>query len=311
MSRVHVVGNACVDLYIPSHEPPPPGGITIIPPLEVQIGGNGANTAIALARLGVRVALSGVLGDDVFGRVVHESLEREGVDVTRLRLLEGKRSPATVVQNHPGGERSFVHHPGTNEEFALSEAAIRAPCAVFHLAAPELLPGLWPGGAIEITRRVKEGGATVSLDTFADANGDRDLITRDHRALLGAVDMIFPNEEEAILVSGRREARSVANYFHQLGVKLVVIKRGDQGAVVSYQGHFETVAAFPTQAVDTCGAGDSFVAGFLAAWIRGLDPVACARLGCAMGSLCVAYRGALTGSSEPHRIGRAVELAGV
>ncbi|HLU50432.1 MAG TPA: sugar kinase [Planctomycetota bacterium] len=311
MSRVHVVGNSCVDIYVPPHEAPPPGGITAIPPIEAQVGGNGANTAVALGRLGVRVALFGLIGDDLFGRFVHETLEREGVDVTRFKLVEGKRSPVTLVQNHANGERSFVHHFGTNAEFSVPDAALRAPCAVFHLAAPELLPGIWPGGAIEMARRAKEAGAVVSLDTFADPNDDRDAIVRDHRAILSTVDMIFPNEEEAVLVSGRRESRSVANYFHQLGVKLVVIKRGEHGAIVSWQGHFEVVPAFPTQSVDTCGAGDNFVAGFLSGYVRGVDPVTCARIGCAMGSLCVAYRGALTGSSEPHRVGRALELAGV
>jgi ribokinase len=299
-----ITGNACVDIFLPPHAPPPPGGISLIPAPVVQTGGNGANTAITAARLGIAAAFAGVLGDDLFGRHVRGHLEEEGVGVYLLAHLPGRISPTTHVINHAGGERSFIHHPGTNADFALPEAAIAVPCRIFHLAAPELLGAFWPEGCLEAARRLKAAGRILSLDTFAaagDAASDA-RIEREHRPLLELVDMAFPNEEEARLITGRRDPAAMADRLHDLGVGLVAIKRGERGALLSTGGRKEEVPAEPVEAVDTCGAGDSFAAGFLAGRLRGLDPLASTRLGCALGALCVERRGSLTGTADRQRL---------
>jgi sugar/nucleoside kinase (ribokinase family) len=303
-----IAGNTCVDLYLPAHERPPAGGIRLISAPQVEVGGNGANTAITAARLGVRTALAGVLGDDLFGRHLRDALLAEGVRISWLELLPGRPSPLTLVLNDAGGERSFVHHPGTNAEFAVPTGAVLAPCRVFHLAAPELLPGLWPEGAIELGRKLKAAGRTLSLDVFAvdDPPGSAESIARQHRPLLELADMAFPNEAEARLVTGQKELRSMAAYFHDCGVGLVAIKRGPAGACVSSGGRLELVPTRKAAVVDTCGAGDSFSGAFLAGWLRGLDPVECTRLGCALGTLCVEHRGALAGSRDSGRLRQAL-----
>ena len=75
MPALAIIGNCCADIYIPPHETPPAGGIERIPRPRVELGGNGANTAVTAARLGVSTALAGVLGDDIFGRHLRQSLE--------------------------------------------------------------------------------------------------------------------------------------------------------------------------------------------------------------------------------------------
>lgn len=304
MAKLIVVGNTCTDIYVPAHQAPQPGGIQIIPPLDMQIGGNGANTAITAARLGTSTAVAGVLGDDAFGRILRRELKAEGVDVARLKMLPGRASPTSIVYNDGRGERSFAHHPGTNADYSLPAEAMRAPCRVFHLAAPELLSGLWPGGWVEAARKLKAAGRIISLDSFvvADRRNGSDRIIRDHHALLQFVDLAFPNEAEAQLISGQREPRAIADYFHDLGVEVVAIKRGPKGAVVSWQGRMEEVPAASVKVVDTCGAGDNFTGGFLAGYLRGLNPLNCARVGCALGTLCVRFRGSLTGTANSARL---------
>ncbi|MBI4600397.1 MAG: carbohydrate kinase family protein [Planctomycetes bacterium] len=297
------IGNACIDIFTTAHAPPPPGGITELGCFNLVAGGNGANTAITARRCGVRTAFAGVLGDDLPGRLLRDILESEGVDASLLRLLPARSSPATLVYNDERGERSFAHHPGTNADFVLPDEALSTPCRVFHLAAPELLPGLWPAGAVEAARRLRAAGRTVTLDTFA-VEGEAAVgeIERAHRPLLEHCDMVFPNEAEARLITGRRELRDVAARFHELGVRTVAIKRGERGAIVSWDGRFEDVPAEAVQVVDTCGAGDSFAAGFIAGHLGGLDPLECTRLGCALGTLCVRFQGSTTGSADPKRL---------
>ena len=71
-----------------------------------------------------------------------------------------------------------------------------------------------------------------------------------------------------------------------------------KGAVVAWDGRTESVSADEVEAVDTCGAGDNFVGGFLTGLLRGLDPVDCTRLGCAAGTLCVGRKGAVAATAD-------------
>lgn len=297
------IGNVCVDIYVPPYAPPPRGGITILPSLNVLPGGNGANTAITARRLGLRTALAGVLGDDIFGRYLKGFLEEEGVDTSLLELIPGEASPSTLVLNDSSGERSFVHHPGSNARFRLPPGALDASCRVFHFAAPELLPGLWPRGALEAARELKARGRRLSLDTFAVPHpADPMSVAREHSPLLALMEMVFPNESEARLITGRDALPDVTESLHSLGVRTVVVKRGEKGALLSADGFTEDVPASSVEVIDTCGAGDSFSAGFIAATLGGLDPRASTRVGCALGTLCVAYQGALTGTADTLRL---------
>lgn len=297
------LGNTCVDIFVPHHEQPPPGGISRIPSLEAVPGGNGANTAVTAARLGVRTALAGVLGDDLFGRYLRDFMGSEGIDTSLLELLDGRSSPATLVFNDDEGERSFVHHPGTNAEFHLGSAAVHAPCAVFHFAAPELLPGFWPDGVEAAAVKLKEKGVRLGMDVFAvEGEGDPTAVVEVHRRVLAHMDMVFPNEDEARCITGRTRRRDMVAYLHEVGVRIVVIKRGGDGATVSWDGHYEEVPTDAVEVLDTCGAGDSFVGAFLAATLRGRNPREATEFGCALGTLCVRSRGALTATADRDRL---------
>lgn len=301
---VITIGNVCCDIFVPDHVRPRPGDLVTIPSLTAVSGGNGANTAVTLARLRVPTALAGVLGNDLFGRHLANMLQDAGVDISLLRLLQGRSSPATLVFNDlPTGERSFVHHPGTNTDFKLPPEALTTPTRIFHLAAPELLPGVWPRDAVALARHFRDRGVTVTLDTFAvEDQGDPGRLVREHEDLLRSVDMAFPNESEARLVTGKQDLGDVARRLHELGIKVVAIKCGERGAIVSWSDHQVEVAADRVKAIDTCGAGDNFAAGFLAGHLRGMDPVDSTRLGCALGGLCVSHRGSTTGTEDGARL---------
>lgn len=305
MSKLIVVGNACVEVHVPPHEPPPPGGSAEVQSIAFRVGGKGVNTAITAARLGATTAYAGVLGGDLAGELVRDTLRGEGVDVSRLRLLPGRTSPTQVVQMNSRREASIVRAAGTNDDFELESAVLRAPCSLFHISAPELLGGIWPRKAIDLVRQLKVAGRRVSVDVFAEGSGGPRAVernVREHRHLMELIEMVFLSEEEAALISGRKEKDSAMRYFHERGIGTVVIKCGAKGAIVSVNGWTEEIPAAKSRVVDPAGAGDNFVGGFLAGHIRGLDPVQCGRLGCTLGALCVRHVGPLAGTSDPQRL---------
>lgn len=313
MPGLAIIGNCCADLYIPPHDPPPPGGIERIPRPRVELGGNGANTAVTAARLGVPTALAGVLGDDVFGGHLRELLTAEGIDLSLLLTRESCGAPVTLVLNDQAGERSFVHHGGSNDSWELPTAALARPWEVFHMAAPELLGSFWPNPCLETARSVKSAGIELSLDVFVsrdDLEPDSDP-AETHAPLLELADMVFPNEAEARAITGRDRLEDVLACLHGLGVTIAVIKQGERGAIVSWDGQVEKIPAEEVTAIDTCGAGDNFVGGFLAGRIKGLDPLECAKLGCELGTLCVQRKGAVTASSDRQKLEPLLERYGL
>lgn len=308
MPDLIIIGNCCADIYIPAHQAPPPGGIERIPQLRVEIGGNGANTAVTAARLGASTALAGVLGDDLFGRHLRQALESEGIDLSLLKSREGTGAPVTLVLNDADGERSFVHHGGSNDAWEIPPAAIETPCRVFHMAAPEILGSFWGAPCLDTAHSLKKAGVQLSLDFFVPPDGLQKVECRDtHGPLLEIADMVFPNELEARAITGQDTVEDMLASLHDSGVSLAVIKRGGEGAVVSWDGNREDIPAAEVSAIDTCGAGDNFAGAFLAGWLKELDPVECARLGCEMGTLCVQQKGAVTASSNAAKLEDLIE----
>jgi len=105
--------------------------------------------------------------------------------------------------------------------------------------------------------------------------------------------MIFPNREEATLLSGKRDPRDAVQSLHSRGVKTVVVTLGGDGCLVSCASGTESIRIQPTEKVlDTTGAGDAFCGGFLTAWLNGLDPWQCARMGSAAAAYVVTRLGA-------------------
>ena len=294
-------GNICVDIFLPPHRRPPPGGLTQIPTLEIVPGGNGSNTAIAAARLGVKSAVAGVLGDDLFGRDLRRFLEDEEVDVSLVTHLERRQSPSTVVLNDESGERSFVFYAGTDADFALPERVFQACGRRFHFAGPELLGSFWPHGTVDAARRLNAAGFLLSLDTFVEPGP---TVIEDHRALLPLLDVAMPNEEEGRGISGQREPRDICRYLCDAGVKTAVVKRGAGGAIWLQGGKFFEATAARVPVVDTCGAGDNFSGAFLAAMLRGRPLQECLEIGCAMGTRCVTAKGSLTATADREFLAR-------
>lgn len=262
--------------------------------IEQQLGGNGANTAYTLARLGVPARLLSAVGEDVFGHQLTELLGSAGVD-TRWMARLSEPTPATVVLIRPDGTRALLHRPGASSQ-AFQTPIELVPgliggCSRFHLANVFALRKLQPHAA-DLLRRARMAGLSTSIDTGWDAQGHW-MATLD--ACLPHTDLLFVNEDEAKHLTGLDDPEQAARALQNRCVHDVVVKLGAAGCLVAAGADQFRAAAFAVKAVDTTGAGDCFVGGFLAALQRGFHYNEAARFANAVGALSVQALGGVTG----------------
>lgn len=269
-------------------------GTALVESIEQSLGGNGANAAYTLGRLGVPVRLVGMVGYDAFGEFVLGKLASAGVDTEGIRRSAAPTATSVVLVNGRG-DRRFLHRLGSSGEMFLEpqafEREMHPGMSHYHLATPFTLPRM---RAIcpELLRRARARGLTTSLDTQWDSQGKW---MADLAPCLPYVDVLFANEDEARMLTGITDPARIASILRASGAGTIVLKLGAQGcAVFSERDEFQ-VPAFPVTVVDTTGAGDCFAGAWLAAMCRGLAPREAARLANAVGAQVVETLGAVDG----------------
>lgn len=292
--RILVSGNIVQDIVVRPVEEIRFGGTVWVEHLEHHIGGNGANTAYAIGKLGGAVTLASALGSDPAGDVLLEILRSAGVEIRHIT-----RSPAgtasSVVLVRPDGARAFLHRPGVSREalpHVLDFANFRDNgCTHYHLANPFALVKVRPQAAAFLAA-AKTAGLTTSMDTAWDSKGEWMKVVG---PCLPHTDLLFANNDEATVLTECSDQRDAARAFTQHGVGTVALKLGDKGSLIYHQGEFLETPAIPVNPVDTTGAGDCFAGAFLAALQRRLPLAAAAELANAAGALSVSALGAITG----------------
>jgi sugar/nucleoside kinase (ribokinase family) len=244
--------------------------------------------------LGVPVRLLGMVGHDPFGEQALSILKRGGVDLT---LVGRSQAPTTttVCPVNSAGNRLFLHCVGSSAEVFPEPIeftpAMLAGVSHFHLANLFALPQM-RRRAPESLRNARAAGLTTSLDTGWDARG---RWLADIEGCLPHLDLLFLNQDEARMLSGSPDAGQAARRMQALGAADVIIKLGAEGCAVFAGGSVNRFPAFPVDVVDTTGAGDCFVAGFLAALSEGAGYPEAARFANAVGALSVQKLGAING----------------
>lgn len=289
--RVVTAGNMVVDVVVRNAEAfPPPGHIEWVDAIDVQPGGNGVNTAIALGILGGKALAVGRVGQDGFGDLLIQAMESVGVDAAGVGRDPEAGTAVTVAGVRTDGERSFLHAKGANARFTPADIPWErvAGAKVFHLSSVFALPGMdGPPGA-DVLARAQEMGMVTMLDVCWDPEGRWwDLL----RGYLPHVDFFLPNCDEARALTGEADPAIAAKVFTDAGCGCVVVKLGPEGCYVHSRDVQVHLEGFAVEGVDTTGAGDAFGAGFIVGWLAGMDPVAAARAGNAVGALAVSAPG--------------------
>ena len=263
--------------------------------MYMTLGGSAGIFAAGAARLGLRTALVACIGDDPLGDVSLSALRARGVDAGAVRRVAGARTGLTIHFLR-AGDRAMLTEPGALALVSASDAIahLSPPPRHVHLTSVFLLPEVRRGGA-DLLAAAHAAGATVSVDTNDDPEG-----RFERPPWLTHADILFPNEREAVALAGAETpaagsaAVAAARTLAADGA-LVVVKRGGGGALAVRGDELCEVAPPEREAVDAVGAGDTFDAGFLAAWLAGRPLRDALLLACACGALSTRAAGGVDG----------------
>jgi sugar/nucleoside kinase (ribokinase family) len=291
LAVVDVIGRP-VDLKVP----PRPGGLQYLDSITLTTGGNVLNCCIDLAKLGFRTGAIARIGSDAFGAYIEDRLREHGIETGGITHDRKTQTASTMVLVDGSGERTFLHARGCLKNFRARDVLDKLPllksAKVFAFGYLGLVPECEREIA-DLFRAVKEKtGVAILLDTGGNPRRDQALL----REVLPTVDYFIPSFEEAVALTGEKSPPKIAQALRCAGAAGVVgVKLGSRGCFISWDGREEVVRPVRVKnVVDSTGAGDAFISGFLAGILRGFDPFAAARIGNAVAASCVTAVGAST-----------------
>ena len=295
--RVLVVGDANVDIEIrlPSDER---ASTHANPDPRMFGGGSAANTAAALARLGVESAFAGSVGDDSFGRFAVTDLEAAGVDTSAVSVATDDATVAVIAVVQSDGDRLiYVWPPIGGAHRALSPSdAVGAVSGVDWLHVSGICLRVSP--AREALLEAMAGARAARIPVSFDLNlrlenwgwddGFRDVVAS---AVAHSDVVLGAATDEVGALTGLDDPIAAATQLAG-DDRLVVARLGSEGAVAALAGEVFIAPGFDVPLVDSVGAGDAFNAGFIAARLRGSPVEAALRWGNAVAALTITKSGA-------------------
>lgn len=286
---VTAIGELNADLVLSGLQSLPEAGREIsVPNCSLTLGSSTAICAAGIARLGLRTAFLGKMGDDLFGETIWRELEKYGIDLSHVRMEPSLQTGLTVSLS-TSRDRALVTYMGSIDSLHPADAdpAVLDYTRHIHVGSYFLQKNLRSGlPALFSTAHTK--GVTTSLDAGWD---DTEQWDSGIRETLRQTDLFFPNEEEAMRITGKHDTGEAAMELSKW-CGTAVVKLGSHGATAARRGEtFHCEAFRGLKVADTTGAGDSFNAGFLYAFLGGKDLMECLRFGNACGALSVTRQG--------------------
>lgn len=300
MKRILVVGEINVDLVFKHcHALPAPGREVLADDFCMTPGSSSMICAMGLARLGNPVAFRGKLGADSWGTYCLDALRAAGIDIAAVQPDTTLRTGVTVSLSTPQ-DRALVTFPGAIATLRADEVddALLASADHLHVSSYYLQCALRPD-CRALFARAHAVGLSTSLDPGFDP---QQTWASDLLGTLEEVDLFLPNEMELAAITGRERVLDGLRALHN-GRTQTVVKRGQLGCASLDQGQLLEVPAFAVKPVDSTGAGDSFDAGFLHAWLRDQTLQDCMRWGSACGSLSTRCTGGTAGQANVSEVG--------
>jgi ribokinase len=288
--RVTVLGSLNMDISVTVPRLPEPGATVLGSAARFTPGGKGANQAVAAARLGAGVRMAGCVGDDDFGRRLLAALRDEGVNADAVRVTADSPTGLAMISVDHAGENIITVAPGANHEVAEEQVA----AAAGHDDGILVICAEIPVPAIK-SALIRAGRCILNL---APAPPDAAAI------VAAGVDWLVVNETEAAAVLGRpvsglAGAGQAAADLVTAGARHAVVTAGAHGAALAGPDATATIGAFRVDAVDTVGAGDTFVGALAVALAAGIPAAEAVRAAAAAGATAATRPGAQAGMPRP------------
>ena len=259
----------------------------------MKIGGDATNESITLHRLGHEVMLATAVGDDDSGSFYIAKCAEAGISTEGIIIDQEYPTATSVVLVGSDGERSFLAVP----QNASSMMRFRLPgkmkltedLKAISIASLFYSHRQSDADLKELLIAAKKAGAIVFADMVMDL---KELSLEDLRETLPHIDYLVPSYDEAVYYTGKNDPREIAETLHQYGVKNVVIKMGADGVYAHTENEECRVGTVAEKVVDTTGAGDNFMAGFICAIIRGMKLKEALQFGSATSAIAIGELGA-------------------
>jgi ribokinase len=298
--RVTVLGSLNMDISVTVPALPAPGATVLGSAARFTPGGKGANQAVAAARLGADVRMVGCVGDDDFGRQLVANLRAEGIDTSAVRTVTTAPTGLAMIAVDQSAENIIIVAPGANHEVGLEqvEAAVNADHDILVISAEIPAPA--------ITEALTRPGSKIL--NLAPAPENATALAAQAR------DWLVVNESEAAAALGRpvdglSDATRAAEELTRKGPRHAVVTAGAHGAAVAEANEAQTIEGFRVHAVDTVGAGDTFVGALAVALAAGVAPREAVHAAAAAGAAAVTRPGAQTAMPRPADILAATGVA--
>lgn len=277
-----VIGEINPDLILAGADIDPEYGQAekLVESAVLTIGSSSVIMACGAARLGLRTAFIGLVGDDVFGRFMLESMQGRGIDTTGCVVDPAIKTGLSVILSRQDGDRAILTFAGAMSELRPDQVdtSFLSRSRHLHVGSFFLLDHMRPA-LPELFRKARALGLTTSLDTNWDPRGVWQV-----GDLLKQCDVFLPNETEARQISGQSNLAAALDVLAK-SVPTLAVKLGAQGAIVRQGETILQLAPPPVDIVDVVGAGDSFDAGFLYGFLNHWPLERSLRLALSCGSL--------------------------
>src|SRR6204780_1828030 len=294
--RLTVLGSLNMDISVTVPRLPAPGATVLGSAAVFTPGGEGANQAVAGARLGAEVRMTGCVGRDDFGRRLLAALREAGVDAAGVRVVDPVPPGLAMISVDRAGENIITVAPGANHEVGAADVATAVGTPYDALVISAEVP------VRAIRAALARAHGTLCVLNLAPVPG-----TPEQAAAIVAdgVDWLVVNEVEAGAVLGRpgeglKDAAQAAAELVTAGARHAVVTAGAHGAALAGpEGDPLTIEAFEVEAVDTVGAGDTFVGALAVTLAAGIPAADAGRAAAAAGAAAATRPGAQAGMPHP------------
>jgi ribokinase len=291
--RLTVLGSLNMDISVTVPRLPAPGATVLGSAAVFTPGGKGANQAVAAARLGADVRMTGCVGGDDFGRRLLAALREAEVNAEGVRVVDDVPTGLAMISVDRAGENIITVAPGANHEVRAADAAAAAggPHDALVISAEVPVPA--------IRAALARAHGTLCVLNLAPVPEQAAAIVAD------GVEWLVVNESEAGAVLGRpvdglKDAAQAAAELATAGARHAVVTAGAHGAALAGpDGGPLTIEAFDVKTVDTVGAGDTFVAALAVTLAAGIPAAEAVRAAAAAGAAAATRPGAQAGMPHP------------
>ncbi|EKE2798900.1 carbohydrate kinase family protein [Salmonella enterica subsp. enterica serovar Georgia] len=284
---------------------PHPGTTGIVDSISMSTGGDAINQAITLAKLGHRVSLFGVVGDDQQGSYIFSECQKYGIQTDGMFIDKEQPTSTSMVLIDANGERSFL---SSRESLIRQQGPehinlewVRPGVKIVSIGSLFCSENLDLKALPTLLKKAKSVGATTIADLVCDRNNGS---LEEMRNAFRYLDIIVPSYDEAVYFTGKTDPLAAAAEFQRYGVGTVIVKLGSRGAIAVSRNNKEAIhiPIFPTHVVDTTGSGDNFMAGLISGLVQGDSLADSMELGAAVAALSVQAVGASAGVKDARQV---------